>query len=173
MIDADRTIPGHAPVPFHIAVKPKKFALRVEGDVVRVARAAGEEFAVPPVHVHAHDKSPRRMRAGAKTPPILRRRQQLVPGIIAQRRAGQNVRRRLGEIAADNIKFVLRPHHNRVRAVFAGAAHRAQKFRRGKTIAPGAQAVNPPTFRPAAVQKKTAVRGTGSAAAACPPLAAK
>ena len=82
----------------------------------------------------------------------------MVVGEIAMGRGGQNVRRHLGEIAGDDIKFVVRPHHDGVRAVFAVGAHRAQKFRRRKALATGAQPVNPPAFRPLAVQKKAVVR---------------
>ena len=78
MIDPSRPVPGHAPVPFHIAVKPKKFAAGAEGDVVGVARAGGEKFAVPAILIHAHDKSARRVQSGAKTVAVIRPRQQLV-----------------------------------------------------------------------------------------------
>src|SRR5436309_6313374 len=71
VIDANGPIPRRAPVPFHVAVEAKPFAVWTEIDVVGVAETGGEQLNVLAVGIQARDETSGRFFAGAKSVPIL------------------------------------------------------------------------------------------------------
>ncbi len=117
MKSADRPVPRHSPIPFHVAVETEQFAIDIEGDVVGVALAGGEQFRVLPVEIHADDETAGRLFAGAEAVAILRARQHHIVGIILVRRSRQEISRHADEVAADHVKLLVRTEDNAVRAV--------------------------------------------------------
>src|SRR5258707_8527057 len=71
VVDARGTIPGRAPVPFHVAVEPEKFSFSVEGDVVIIPLAGSEEVAVVRIRIHSENKTAGRLIATAEAIAVL------------------------------------------------------------------------------------------------------
>lgn len=53
MEHAHGPVPWAAPVPFHVAVEAEEFTIRIEGDVVVVALACGEQLRILTVQIHS------------------------------------------------------------------------------------------------------------------------
>ena len=85
VVDANGSIPGRAPVPFHVAVEAKQFAVRTEIDVVGIAETGGEQLNVLAIGIQARDETSGRFFSGAKSVPILHAWQHDVIGVIAMR----------------------------------------------------------------------------------------
>src|SRR3954467_15744547 len=61
VVNAGGAIPRHAPIPFHVAVESKHFAVTIERKVIRVAHAAGDYLPVLSILIAAQNESPRRL----------------------------------------------------------------------------------------------------------------
>src|SRR5439155_21344563 len=55
VVDADRPVPRHAPVVFHVGVEAEQFAVGVEGDVVGVAESSEHQLPLLAVGIGAED----------------------------------------------------------------------------------------------------------------------
>ena len=119
MKHVNRAIPGSSPVPFHVAVKAKQFAIGVEGNIVRVALSGRKQFDILAVQIHSSDITTGRLRTCAKTVPIFHSRQRHVIAVISMRRTFRKISRNTGKVSTHRIQHVVRTERESVRTVFA------------------------------------------------------
>src|SRR3954464_9112618 len=89
--DADRAIPGRTPVPFHVGVEAEELAISVEGDVVGIALARGEQLDILAVLVHAGDEAARRNLACAKAVAVFSAGEDAIVLVVLVRRRRKEV----------------------------------------------------------------------------------
>ena len=119
MIDANRAVPWHTPIPLHIAVETINFPFGAKIEIIGVAHPSSDEFNVLCVGVESQQETARRPFARAKPIAIFGSRQYLIVGIIAVRRGRREIARQIHEIAIDIIDHLVRSEHQRVRPVLA------------------------------------------------------
>ncbi len=120
--DARRPVPRRADVPLHVRVVGEQLAVRVEGQVVGVAHAAGDHLPPRGVGVGAqHHRAGRAVADGvaARVPDA---RQQDVLAPVAVRRVGGDPLGQAGRVAVDHVEHAVGAEHDAVRAVLARRA---------------------------------------------------
>ena len=61
MVDARRPIPRRAFIPLHVGIIDKQFAVRMKGQAIRIAKAAGNQLPTFSIPIRADDVSRRRL----------------------------------------------------------------------------------------------------------------
>lgn len=106
MEDPVGPVPGEAPVAFHVAVEGEELAVGVEGDVVGIAEAGGEEFGFGAIWVHAEDEAARWLAAGSEPVPVVDGREGEVDAGIPEGRMGGEGFGDVNEVAVDDVEVV-------------------------------------------------------------------
>ena len=86
MIDANRAVPWHTPIPFHVAVEAENLSFGAEIKIVGVAHSCGHQLNILCIGIQSEQETARRLFARAKSIAIFGPRKHLIVGIIPVRR---------------------------------------------------------------------------------------
>ena len=120
-VDARRTVPRGAHVPFHVGIVGEDVAVGSHRAIVGIAEAGRHADPILAVLVHARDPAAHGLDAGGVAIGIFELLQQVILIVALGGRAGLFVVGELGVVAADHEDRTIAVEHELVRAVFARA----------------------------------------------------
>lgn len=128
MVDASRSVPGRPHIPFHIRIVCKQFTLRIQGNVVLIAEAHGQQLPIGAVGADFGNPATRSHDANRVATGVPHARQQLV--FAPDRGHSRRGKLRGGRMVptGNDQGLTVRRKNDGMRAVFVAALQGSQVF---------------------------------------------